>query len=514
MIPSLRKRSKTLLTALVLAVAFVALMGVSPSQTVAAQKPSLNFGMIDAFIAAQLKKHGLPGATLAITQADKIIYLNGYGQADTSRELTPQTPMYIGSTSKSFTALAIMQLVETGKIELDAPVRRYLPWFKIADETASQTLTVNHFLHQASGLSEATYNVSLPDNASIEDAVRSMADMTLTAPVGKQSMYFNMNYDVLALIVEKVSGQSYADYVTSHIFLPLNMLHSYTDPAQARADGLAQGYSRIFGFAIPKAQPHRTYELGAGYLISTAEDMAHYIIAMSNRGQYEGVSLLSAKGMQALFTPRQQEGFAYGMGWFTDNVNGIPRIQHGGANETFKTYVDFYPMKHTGIVLMINEGYLIDSYISSEQMFQGVEKLVLGLGVPDPAEGVSVPTIGYALLALVTALTLFQGWQLWRLRSWRIRAQAMSARARALDIALNFLIPSVITGIVIWQSAQFFGYRFNLGYQMRMLLQFQVMPDIGILMLVGTLPDYAQGLIKSWWLLRSGKQQPTRLAMP
>lgn len=457
-----------------------------------------NWGAVEAFILAEMRKHGLPGVAVAVTQGNETIWLKAYGQAGNNRPLTPQTPMYIGSTSKSFTALAIMQLVEAGKIELDAPVRRYLPWFHIADEQESQALTVADFLHQASGLSESAYNHSLPDDASLEEAVRSMGDMALTAPVGQQSMYFNMNYDVLALIVEKVSGEPYADYVTRHIFGPLEMQHSFTNPAQT-AD-LAQGYSRLFGVAIPQAQPYRAYELGAGYLMSTAEDMAHYVVAMSNGGRYKISEVLAQRAMSALFTPGQQEGFAYGMGWFVDSVHGIPRIQHGGANETFKTYVDFYPTRHTGIVLLINEGYLIDSYVSGEQLFQGVEQLVLGLGTPDPAEGWAVPQFGYGLLLLVVGLGAFQGWQLWRLRGWPERARRMSAARRGLDVALNFLIPTAIMSFILWEFAQFFGYRFNLGYQLRMILTLQGMTDVGILMWVGIAPDYVQGVVKLYYL--------------
>ncbi len=476
----------------------VALTVLSPISASSTSSAALNSDTIDAYVEAQMNKHGLPGVALAIIQDQEIIYSKGYGQADSDRALTPQTPMYIGSVSKSFTALAIMQLAEAGKIDLDAPVRTYIPWFQIADEAASQTLTMRHFLHHASGLSEATYNHSLPDEASIEDVVRSMSDMTLTAPVGQQTMYFNLNYAVLALIVEKVSGQPYADYVQAHIFEPLGMRHSYTNPVDAQADGLAQGYGRFFGVALPRPQPHREYELGDGYLISTAEDMARFALVMSNKGEYNGARILSAQGIRAMFTPRPQQGFAYGMGWFVEDVNKIPRLQHGGANETFKTYVDLYPTKHTGIVLMINEGYLVDHYLSAEQVFGGVEKLMLGLGQPDPAEGWAVPLIGYGLLALVLALAVFQGWQVWRLGSWRRRAQTMSVAARAFDIALNFVIPTAIMSVVIWQSQQFFGYRFNLLYQARMI--FQVLPDIGILMVIGIVPDYAQGIIKLGWL--------------
>jgi hypothetical protein len=335
--------------------------------------------------------------------------------------------------------------------------------------------------------------------------VRALKDARLTAPVGATSQYFNLNYAVLALVIEAASGQSYASYVAEQIFAPLGMTHTYTTVEAARANGLAQGYSRFFGFAVPRTETHRAYQLSDGYLISSAEDMARFVIAMNNQGRYGGAHLLSAEWMRRLYTPRQQAGFAYAMGWFVDDISRIPRIHHGGANETFKTFMQMYPTRKLGLVMMINEGYLVDHYISAEELFQGLEKLALGLGHPDPAMGIAVPLIGWSLLALVLALVVFQGWQVWRLRSWPERAYVMSPTRRALDIGLNFSIPTAILAIVIWQLASFFGYRFNLLYQASMV--FKVLPDVGILMLVGSVPDYAQGLIKLWWVL-SGKLRP------
>ncbi len=477
---------------------------VAAQPAAAAPRPAaIDFAAIDAYVAAQMHKHSLPGVALAVTQGEQTIYLKGYGTAGGERPLTPQTPMYIGSVSKSFTALAIAQLAEQGTLDLDAPVRRYVPWFRVADPAASAAITLRHLLHHASGLSDAGFGAVLPSDATLEEAVRALEAARLTAPVGSKSQYFNLNYAVLGLVVEVASGQPYADYVTAHIFAPLGMAHSYTSPEAARANGLAQGYSRLFGFAMPRAETHRAYELSDGYLISTAEDMAKFAIAMNNRGASGQARLLSPEGMQQLFTPRRQAGFAYGMGWFVDSAYGIPRIQHGGANETFKTFMQLYPTRKLGLVLMINQGYLIDHYVSAEQLFAGVEQIALGQGQPDPAAGVAVPAIGWGLLALVLALAIFQGWQLWRLRSWR--ARPLSPARRRLDIGLNFAIPTAIMGVVIWQMAGFFGDRFNLLYQLRMVFRF--LPDIGVLMLVGTLPDYAQGLVKLWWVAR-GQARP------
>ena len=297
---------------------------------------------------------------------------------------------------------------------------------------------------------------------------------------------------MLSLVVEKVSGQSFADYIQQHIFNPLQMGCTYTEPAAARANGLSQGYSRFFGFTIPAPQPHLSYQLGDGYIISTAEDLAHYAIAMLNKGAYAGQSVLSPEASGLLFLPVQ----GYGMGWFVmpDHIN------HGGANETFKTYVDLYPSRRLGIVLLINQGYMMDHYISAEQVFAGVSAIAQGETPPPVSSGWSVRMIGWALLALVLALCGLHAWNFYRLRGWKERARGMSPGKRAFDIAISFVIPAVILLVVYWQVKGFFGYRFNLTYQMGVM--WRTLPDISVLLIVGTIPDLAQGFIKLYWAMR------------
>ena len=253
-----------------------------------------------------MQKHGLPGAALAVVEGGQVAYLKGYGAAGAGRPMTPQTRMFIGSQSKSFTALAVAQQAEQGKLDLDAPVRTYIPWFRVADEDASARITLNHLLHHTSGLSESGYGVLLPAGASAERAVRSLAGARLTAPVGARHQYFNVGYDVLAYIIETVSGQPYADYLQAHIFGPLGMARSTAAPATV--SDVAQGYSRFFGFAIPVRQPVRTYEIGAGYIISTAEDLARFAMAMLQ----DGDGLVTPQMARRIFTPGLSE---YGLGW-------------------------------------------------------------------------------------------------------------------------------------------------------------------------------------------------------
>src|SRR5215216_5065679 len=150
-----------------------------------------DFESVDTYISTRMKELGIPGAALVIVQGDHIVHLKAFGVADASgRPVTPQTPFFTGSTGKSFTALAIMQLVEAGKIKLDAPIQTYLPWFRVADPDASERITVRQLLNQVSGLPHSIgqtqlANTDLSDSA-IENNVRALANVELSAPPGER----------------------------------------------------------------------------------------------------------------------------------------------------------------------------------------------------------------------------------------------------------------------------------------------------------------------------------------
>jgi CubicO group peptidase (beta-lactamase class C family) len=150
-----------------------------------------SFEAMDAYVEQQMRHLNLPGASLAIVEGDQIVHLRGFGRAHPDGEApTPQTPFFIGSLTKSFTALAVMQLVEAGKIELDAPVQRYLPWFRVANLQASAEMTVRHLLNQTSGLPMLLGMTNLADVDNRPDAaerqVRDLSTLKLTRPVGSK----------------------------------------------------------------------------------------------------------------------------------------------------------------------------------------------------------------------------------------------------------------------------------------------------------------------------------------
>ena len=335
----------------------------------ASAKPITNdtsYDAVDAYVEQQMRRLNIPGASLAIVEDDKITHLRGFGRARPGGEVpTPQTPFFIGSLTKSITALAVMQLVEAGKVELDAPVQCYLPWFRVADLQASAQMTVRHLLNQTSGLPVSAGSVTLADFDDHPDAterqVRALSKLKLTCPVGSKWEYSNLNYNILGLIVEVASGESYADYIQNHIFNPLVMCHSYTSKAVAKQHGLAMGHRHWFGHPFPAPNvPIPRGSLPAGQLISSSEDMAHYLIAHLNGGCYNDVQILSRAGIDELHRGVKEYiefGIAsglYGMGWFDLDVGRTKTFSHSGNVPDFSAFMALIPEQKKGVVLLLN----------------------------------------------------------------------------------------------------------------------------------------------------------------
>lgn len=330
------------------------------------QTASAPYAAIDAYVEEQMRRLNIPGVSLAIVEGDRIAHLRGFGRARPDGAApAAQTPFMIASLTKSFTALAVMQLVEAGKIDLDAPVQRYLPWFRVADPQASTRITVRHLLNQTSGLPESAGELPLTDFDDRPDAAerqaRALSTVVLSHQAGSACEYSNANYNLLGLIIDAASGQSYADYLQEHVFAPLAMSHTYTSEAVAKQHGLAAGHQ--YWFAIPRAAPDVPVPHGSlpsGQLISCAEDMAHYLIAHLNGGRYEGAQILSSAGIAELHRGVADYGKMgvsagkYGMGWFDDKIGQTHSLWHSGTLPHFGAFMALLPAQKKGMIVLIN----------------------------------------------------------------------------------------------------------------------------------------------------------------
>jgi CubicO group peptidase (beta-lactamase class C family) len=339
---------------------------------------------LDGYIRASMQAARIPGLALGVVQDNQVVNLKGYGVAGPDgRSVTAQTPFILGSTSKSFTALAIMQLVEAGTIALDAPVTTYLPWFRTANAVASAQITVRHLLYQTSGLRTDEGRRGLWDNdqsrTALENSVRELSDAPLAQPAGLRFEYSNENYNTLGLIVQSVSGMSYEDYIRSEVFAPLQMRRSAASLSDDAATGVASGYRHWLGWPVAFDAPYPRRAVPAGYLISSAEDMAHYVVAHLNDGMYADRQLLSSQGIATLHASGAQitPTIDYGMGWVIHNTPGATRIWHDGDLSTFHSHVRLLPDRRLGIVVLMNVGGSSNGP-AIERLIDGIAATLLG----------------------------------------------------------------------------------------------------------------------------------------
>lgn len=392
---------------------------------------------IEAFVEERMHAAKIPGLALAIVQGDQVVHVQGFGSAGEGRPVTPDTPFIIGSVSKSFTALAIMQLVEAGKVDLDAPVQRYIPWFSLKDQAHAQAVTVRHLLNMTSGISTSSwYGMKLTPESTLESVVRQMESVAPTEAVGTTYQYANLNYISLGLIVELVSGQSYGDYLQDHIFTPLGMSHSTIDLDLAVRDGLSSGHQRYFGFPIERTVPVSPANIPAGYIVSSAADMGRYLQALMQGGG----GILSAKGVDELHrgaVVMGPKGGEYAMGWRRGTNGGVEVIHHPGNTETFTSHAVIAADKSWSFVLLANsvEGLATDY----KAIVDGVAGLLAGKDAPKV--GFLRSGRFYQIVDFVLAgILLWQLWAVGHLGAWRGRRSAWTYLRIAGNLALGGLV--------------------------------------------------------------------------
>lgn len=452
---------------------------------------NINYSKIDEFINSKMKSAKIPGISLSIVKDDKIIYLKGYGVDGKNRPITLQTPFFLGSVSKSFTGLAIIQLVEKGKIDLNAPVQKYLPWFCLADKEASKQITIKQLLSQTSGLS--TYvgsKMVFKDNVTLEQFVRNQKNTKLSNLPGELFQYSNLNYVILGEIIQAVSGISYEQYIQENIFNPLDMKHSYINENEAFKNGLSNGYKSYFGFMLPTKQLSHGASVSAGYLISSSEDMAHYLIAQMNNGFYKNSSILSKDGMYQTHIPNSVLS-NYGIGWFI--YNGL--VTHGGDTENFHTDVRMYNIENIGIAMLFNSNDYITTTISNGAIYSdiqnGVADIVHGIEpVMNTKSNVLLIRSIINLVGIVIAVLLLMA--IFRVFKWksRLKSNKVSLTINVIGlIVLNILIPLAITVF----APNVLASRFDASIEVFIL----TIPDFGILGISIPIVLFAIGIAKT-----------------
>lgn len=423
---------------------------------------------MDAYLAANFPRAGAPGLAVAVVDAGGVRYLRTFGDCPDA-----DAPFVVGSLSKSFTAVAVMQLVEQGAVDLDAPASRYAPGYDVPDE-----VTVRSLLNQTSGF--GAY-----------DSLAEAADGELGETFGTFS-YANANYDLLGRVVEGASGEDYARYLDEHVLEPLGMASTTADPARAEALGMVPGHRDWFGLPVADGFRHAQGDgawggPASGYVASSARDMASYLRMYLNGGMGgDGARVLSADSVRRMFLDRvpDPEGDTYyGMGWTSFSWDdGELVLSHDGQVENYTASMCLLPERGIGIVALSDANDNAGGNIRFFDLVGGVVSVAIG-GTGQPMDDAwtwawrqRVDVLyASALLLAVSPLLLTGRWRR-RLSAACRGGVAPIVRARSLRM---LLVRGVLLHVAL--SACILALPFVWGVPWRDLLTFS--PDVSTVLL-------------------------------
>ncbi len=319
----------------------------------------LKINEIETFVEKQMKKGKIPGMSVVIVKGDKTIYQNGFGYANIEEDkmVTDKTLFELSSNSKAFTGLGILKLQDDGLINLEDPITKYIPWLKMKYKGKEVEITLEQFFHHTSGIPFKSID-KIPvtnDDDALEKTVRTLIDIELDSEPGEMFQYATINYDVLGLVIEKVTGESYEKYAEDNLLKPMNLSNTHLYRSKDIKDDIAKGYK--IGFLKPQVYQAPEYRGNkpAGYYISNGEDMAKWL--KIQLGTYKDSKFNEELIKQSHNANRKVaplgDGSSYAAGWFVYQKGG-GEISHGGNNPNYSSFIVFSPEKQIGIAVLSN----------------------------------------------------------------------------------------------------------------------------------------------------------------
>jgi D-alanyl-D-alanine carboxypeptidase len=308
---------------------------------------------IDSLAEATMTGGPVAGLGIGVKRGDDLLMVRGYGSADIENgvPVTAETVFRIGSVTKQFTASAVMQLVEEGKIGLDDPVTEYLPDYP----TQGHEVTVRHLLTHTSGIKSYTglesWRPKMTLDLTDEELVALFKDEPFDFAPGERYQYNNSGFYLLGLVIEKASGETYREYLNGHLFGPLDLSGSSYCDERPIIPGRAEGYERVDGELVNDAYLSMNQPGAAGALCSTVPDLLSWTAAL-RAGQV--VSGESYEKMTTAFTLTEGSTTGYGFGLGVGEFHGHPIVSHGGGINGFASMMSHYSDMDLDVVVLSN----------------------------------------------------------------------------------------------------------------------------------------------------------------
>lgn len=344
------------------ALVYTLLVSMSVAAQTTAALSAEKIAKIETAVSSFMSRLGIPAVSVAVVENNQIQFQRGYGMSDVENFVPAKalTVFRIASVSKPLTAVAAMQLVEKGKLDLDAPVQKYVPSFP----TKNFPVTTRQLIAHLSGIRNYKQGEGERTNRydSLTDALGIFKDDPLDFEPGTKFSYTTFGYTLLGAVIEGASGMKYEDYMRENIFKPAGMQHTYVDDVYALIPNRAKGYRpKVFGVFNGENRNadlmDSSYKIPGGGLVSTAEDIARFAIAAQN-----GVLIKRETFEQMSKSRKTRDGqeTGYGYGWYIGGssggfATGDPNsVWHGGVQPGFTSDLVLLPKKRLALVILTN----------------------------------------------------------------------------------------------------------------------------------------------------------------
>lgn len=319
---------------------------------------------LDSILPDYLDLFYTPGFAVGVLKDGKVAYARGFGQRDleSGEPVTPHSLFHMASVSKPFTAAAIMQLQEKGKLNLDDPVAKHLPYFEMKDRRF-KLITIMHLLTHTSGLPDVKdYHWDKPETDPLANRrlIQGLTDVELIADPGTTFRYSNLGYDILADVISILSGRSFEDAIAEGIFKPLEMTNSTFLKKDVSGILAVTPYmldiKGDFSLVQSPFYPYHRAHAASLTLHSSVLEMLHWAKVNLNKGAYKDKKILKPESYDILWKPTVKIGKyqALGLGWFMGIHRGVPTIGHGGGDLGFRSYFVLVPSQSLAVVVMAN----------------------------------------------------------------------------------------------------------------------------------------------------------------
>ena len=319
----------------------------------AAELPQRELGVqarVDEYVRAEMQKQQIPGISLAVVKDGRIILARGYGLANVEHQVAvkPETVFQSGSVGKQFTAVAVMMLVEEGKIGLDDKISKY---FRDVPD-AWKSITVRHLLTHTSGTTDYPEDFDFRRDYTEDELLKRAEAIKLAFPSGDKWSYSNMGYVTLGILIGKVTGKFYGDFLRERIFKPLGMTTARIINEADIVPNRAAGYRLVKGELKNQEWVSPALNTTAdGSLYLSVYDMAKWDAALYTE------KLLKKSSLEQMWTPvklNNGKTHPYGFGWMLGEVRGHRIIEHGGAWQGFKSFIARYVDDKLTVIVFAN----------------------------------------------------------------------------------------------------------------------------------------------------------------